>query len=93
MTEKSAQSLTWNAKNYRKEALTSEVGSSIAASGEVQMMVGNDFNIKGLSATSDNGAIGLAAANNVNISTATLTKKIDEGNRPVAAMAGCPRRR
>nr|WP_255563024.1 hemagglutinin repeat-containing protein [Herbaspirillum sp. ASV7] len=73
--------MTWDANNYRKEALSSEVGSSIAASGDVRVMAGNDINARGLNATSDKGAISLAAVNNVNISTASSTQQIDEGHR------------
>jgi len=81
VAEKSTQSLTWDANNYRKEALSSEVGSSINASGDVRVMAGNDINARGLNATSDKGAISLAAVNNVNISTASSTQQIDEGHQ------------
>jgi filamentous hemagglutinin len=53
VAEKSTQSLTWDASNYRKEALSSEVGSSITASGDVRVMAGNDINARGLNATMD----------------------------------------
>ncbi|WP_433693506.1 hemagglutinin repeat-containing protein [Herbaspirillum seropedicae] len=81
VTEKSTQSLVWDANNYRKEAMSNEVGSSITTSGDVRVMAGNDINARGLNATSDKGAINLAAANNVNISTAESRQQVDEGHQ------------
>lgn len=80
-TEKSAQSLRWDARNYRKEAMSSEVGSSIAAAGDVRVMAGNDINARGLNAASDKGSIDLAAANKVNISSAQSRQQVDEGHQ------------
>jgi len=81
VTEKSTQSLRWDANNYRKEAMSSEVGSTIAAAGDVRVMAGNDINARGLNATSDKGAINLAAANNVNLGTAESRQQVDEGHQ------------
>jgi len=81
VTEKSTQSLRWDANNYRKEAMSSEVGSTIAAAGDVRVMAGNDINARGLNATSDKGAIHLAAANNVNLGTAESRQQVDEGHQ------------
>ncbi|QBP74353.1 filamentous hemagglutinin N-terminal domain-containing protein [Herbaspirillum huttiense] len=81
VTEKSTQSLRWDANNYRKEAMSSEVGSTIAAAGDVRVMAGNDINARGLNATSDKGAINLAAASNVNLGTAESRQQVDEGHQ------------
>ncbi|WP_343583468.1 hemagglutinin repeat-containing protein [Herbaspirillum sp.] len=81
VTEKSTQSLTWDANNYRKEAMTNEVGSSLSASGDVRILAGNDINARGANISSEKGAIDLSAANNVNISTAIATQHVDEGHQ------------
>ncbi|WP_343651044.1 hemagglutinin repeat-containing protein [Herbaspirillum sp.] len=81
VAEKSTQSLTWDANNYRKEALSSEVGSSITTSGDVRVIAGNDLNARGANLSSGKGAISLAAVNNINISTASSIQQIDEGRQ------------
>lgn len=93
VTEKSTQSLRWDANNYRKEAMSSEVGSTIAAAGDVRVMEGNDINARGLNASSDKGA-------SIWLRTTTSTSALPnhgsrsmKGTRPGAAAGGCQRRR
>ena len=81
VTETSTHALSWDANNNRKEALTNEVGSSIATKGDVRMLAGNDINLRGANISSDKGAIDLSAANNVNISTATATQHVEENHQ------------
>ncbi|WP_432239978.1 hemagglutinin repeat-containing protein [Herbaspirillum robiniae] len=81
VAEKSTQALSWDANNNRKEALTNEVGSSIAANGNVCLLAGNDINARGANISSDKGAIELSAANNVNISTASATQHVEENHQ------------
>jgi len=68
VTETSTQSLSWDANNYRKEALSSEVGCSITASGDVRVMAGNEINALGLNATR-----ALPATSGASLSVALIT--------------------
>ncbi len=77
----SSQSLAWDSKNWRKDSMQQEVGSSIQTTGDLRLSAGNDLNARGASVTSEQGALVATAGNNVNLSTAQTTRDVDEAHQ------------
>ncbi|WP_231654761.1 hemagglutinin repeat-containing protein [Ralstonia solanacearum] len=77
----SSQSLAWDSKNWRKDSMQQEVGSSIQTTGDLRLSAGNDLNARGASVTSEQGALVATAGNNVNLSAAQTTRDVDEAHQ------------
>ncbi|MGC4062139.1 MAG: hemagglutinin repeat-containing protein [Aquabacterium sp.] len=70
--------IVWNAKNQRHDATSTEVGSSVTASGNVTLQAGQDMTIRGSVLQSDLGQLQATAAGNVNIEAAQTHQTVDE---------------
>lgn len=70
--------IVWNAKNQRHDTTTQEIGSSVAASGNVTLQAGQDLSIRGSVLQSDLGRLEATAAGNVKIEAAQTRQSVDE---------------
>ncbi|MGC4060791.1 MAG: hemagglutinin repeat-containing protein [Aquabacterium sp.] len=70
--------IVWNAKNQRHDATSTEVGSSVTASGNITLQAGQDMTIRGSVLQSDLGQLEATAAGNVNIEAAQTHQTVDE---------------
>ncbi|MFY9479353.1 MAG: hemagglutinin repeat-containing protein [Aquabacterium sp.] len=70
--------IVWNAKNQRHDATTKEVGSNVAASGNLTLQASQDLTIRGSVLQSDLGQLQATAAGNVNIEAAQTHQTVDE---------------
>jgi filamentous hemagglutinin len=78
--ESANQSIVWNDSNYRTEAGSREIGSTITTQGDLTISSGRDINVKGSGISSADGALVAHAAGDVNLSTASNTQSLDEGH-------------
>lgn len=80
VTTRSTQNNVWNANNFRKESSSQEVGTTIATSGDLNLVAGKDINATALAAASS-GAVTVAAGNNLNLQAGTNSVSIDESQQ------------
>ena len=78
--ESDSNKIVWDAKNYRNDSSTTDVGTTIQAQGNVSLVAQNDINAKAANVNSEAGSIGLSAGNNVNLVEGQSTQNVDEAH-------------
>jgi filamentous hemagglutinin len=76
----SSNSINWDAKNYRKDSTTTEVGSQIQASGAILLKAGVDINARAADVQAGT-SLTAAAGNDINLVSGVSTFKVDEGHQ------------
>ncbi len=77
-----ADSLVWDADNSLKQSSRENNGSALSGTGGVTVQAGNDINARAARVTSD-GALALAARNNINIEGVLNDDQLDERHKVV----------
>ncbi|HEU4459695.1 MAG TPA: DUF637 domain-containing protein, partial [Methylibium sp.] len=80
VTETREHTVTWDANNTRREAATTEVGSRIDASGDLQLIAARDLALRaaGIAASGD---VTARASGNLTIAAGEATRSLDEAHR------------
>ena len=81
VTESSRQSITWDANNWRKDASSAEVGTSIQAVGDVRLSAVNDLTARAATVTSSQGALTAVAGSNLSVTAGVATRDVDEAHK------------
>jgi filamentous hemagglutinin len=80
--ESHTQAITWDSANWRKEASSREVGSSIQAQGDLHLQAGNDLNLRASSVSAE-GALLASAGRDIQLSAGSQTRDVDEAHKSV----------
>jgi filamentous hemagglutinin len=80
LTESREDRIAWDARNYREEASSRDIGSRIDTRGDLTLQAGRDIQSRAAEVTSTEGAIALNAGRDIQVSTGEATSRIDEGH-------------
>jgi filamentous hemagglutinin family protein len=75
-----SQTMTWDARNHRTEASSQDVGSTIAAKGDIHFQAGRDLAFEAALAQSEQGSLDARAAGNVDIKAGQASQSVDEAH-------------
>jgi filamentous hemagglutinin len=81
VAESSSQAIKWDADNHRDESAIADVGSMIAAVGDVNLKAGHDLNTRAAEVTSDPGAIVAVTGNDINLQAGSSSVNVDESHK------------
>lgn len=81
VTEASSSVSIANADNWRKESRSTEVGTTVAGVGNVQLVAGRDIDVRAGTLTSADGVLSAAATNNISITAGVSTLALDEAHK------------
>lgn len=79
--ESYTQSNQWDGDNWRKEAGSNEVGSSVQANGDIRLGAGRDVQVRGASVNSDAGAVAVSAMRDINVEAGERFSSADEAHK------------
>lgn len=79
--ERSRLELVRDASNYRKEASSQDVGSTVQTSGNLTIQATQDINAKAAAISSTQGAINLVAGGNINLLAGQASSQLQEASR------------
>ncbi|WP_061301684.1 hemagglutinin repeat-containing protein, partial [Janthinobacterium agaricidamnosum] len=80
LTTASANSLHWDANNYRKDSTSTDVGSQIQASGNIALQAGNDLNARAADVQAGQALVA-SAGHDVNLTAGINQTSLDEGHQ------------
>ncbi|OEZ65950.1 filamentous hemagglutinin [Janthinobacterium sp. HH103] len=79
LTTASSSSLSWDAKNYRKDSSSTEVGSQIQGSGSIVLQAGNDLTARAADVQAGAG-LSVTAGHDIVLSAGANQLTVDEGH-------------
>lgn len=79
LTTASSSSLSWDAKNYRKDSSSTEIGSQIQGSGSIVLQAGNDLIARAADVQAGAG-LSVTAGHDIVLSAGTNQLTVDEGH-------------
>lgn len=80
VTEASNNAIVWDAKNFRKDSQSAEVGTVIQGNGSVRLAAGTDLNARAAMVQAGTALVA-TAGNNVNITAGQSSQSVDENHQ------------